>query len=146
MTDQTPTSPSLDNLGSKIAGDHDHDERPMEIKPLPGFLKWLPPMFKDMHQQGATLSTDKNHDIRIEGFYANGPMLLVEENGKIFAIDKNKKKVLVAAFDDLVMLNYDWWRQAQTRGNYVQPERPWLDKFREKNLVRKQVIYVANDD
>ena len=150
MTDQTST-PSLDTLGQKISSAHDQhhdlddDTRPLELKPMPGFIKWLPPIFKDMYQQGATLSTDKNQNIQVEGFYANGPMTLVDEDGKLYAVDKNKKRVPIKAFDDLVMLNYEWWLQAQTRSNYVHPERPWLDKFREKNLVQRKVIYVPNE-
>jgi len=140
MTDQI--NPSLQSLGDKIADD---DITPIQVQPLPGFLQWMPPFIKDIHAKGAQITTGSDHNLLIGGFYGNGPMILViDDNGKFFAVDKNKKRVKIAVFDDLVMLNFEWWKAGNTRGKYVAPERPWLDYFRTKNLVKKSVIYVEN--
>jgi hypothetical protein len=145
MTDLTSHDEHLTALGQHI----DDDTAPLPERPLPNFLRFMPPFIHDLHRRGVEITLDpKNFELFLSGFYGNGPMRLIyeEKENRFVAVDKNDKRVIVADFSDLVLLNFDWWSQANTRGKYQAPERPWLDGFRDKNLVKRSVIYVKNDN
>lgn len=112
------------------------------------FLRFMPPFIKDLHARGVGISLDaKTFELHLSGFYGNGDMrLIIRDDGGFTAVDKNGKQTPVSTFKDLVLLNFDWWQAANTRGRYMAPTRPWIDGFREHNLVKRCVIYVSRDN
>lgn len=138
----------LDKLGHRMSSGDDSNLPPMPERSAPSFLRFLPPLVREMWDKGANLQLDNASGmLLIDGFYKNGAMKLdFRENG-IVAIDKRGRESDVRSFDDLVDLNYAFWRQANSqKGVYVQPQRPWLDAMLEKKKLKRQVIFVAADD
>lgn len=124
----------------------EEDLPPLEIKDPPGFLRFFPIIIKQIAEQGVQFKMETDGFLYVEGFYRNGSMKIDFEGDKIIAIDKRGRKTEINSFDDLVLLNYDWWRASNSRGNYVMPERPWIDKFIEKKKVKRKVIYEPIDE
>lgn len=119
---------------------------PLEITAAPGFLRFMPELIKRLHSMGGKVSLNDDGSMLLEGFYKNGPMRLeIEEakNGdiKIIAVDKRNRRKEISTIDDLVQINFSWWKISNGRGTYLMPERPWLDQFIEKRWVRKKIIY-----
>ncbi|SDG95525.1 hypothetical protein SAMN05216466_106175 [Paraburkholderia phenazinium] len=136
----TPAEPEVEDVDLKPLGPT-HDENK-------GFMRFMPPLIKLMNRNGVPFNIDgSSGEITIGGFYQNGPMKLeIEANDDIVAIDKRDRRKVLKSYDDLVKLNFDWWRRATGKGNNVNPDRPWLDAFLEKNWVKRQVIFVPRDD
>ena len=82
----------------------------------------------------------------IEGFYRNGPMKIDFEGESVIAIDRKGRKTEIRHFDDLVQLNFTWWRLSNGRSGYIVPERPWIDQFIEKKWVKRKVIFEPIED
>lgn len=119
---------------------------PLEITPAPGFLRFMPELIKRLHSMGGKVSLAEDGSMLLEGFYKNGPMRLEIEEGKndtikIIAVDKRNRRKEISTIDDLVQINFSWWKLSNGRGTYIIPERPWLDQFIEKRWVRKKIIY-----
>lgn len=127
------------DLSTPLAPTHDENK---------GFMRFMPALIKEMNRNGVPFTIDGNTGIiTIDGFYKNGPMTLeVEANDDIVSIDKRTRRKVMKAYDDLVALNYKWWRGSTGRGVNVTPDRPWLDAFIAKNLVKRQVIFVPRDE
>lgn len=119
------------------------------VRPMPHFIQFMPPLIKDLFQRGVDFSLDPSGALLLSGFYDNGPLqLLVDAQGHFSAIDKRKKSTPITNYDDLVMINYDWWKitNAASKGKkYTAPNSPWLEAFKDKKLVRRSVIYIEND-
>lgn len=118
-------------------------------RPMPGFIQFMPPLVKELFQKNVELTLDANGFLLLNGFYDNGPLRLqVDEKGRFKAIDKRDRVTPIASYDDLVMINFDWWKitNAASKGKkYTAPNRPWLNSFKDKNLVKRSVIYIEND-
>ena len=118
-------------------------------RPLPNFLKFFPPLIQDLWKRGVDITMDpKEGELLLDGFYDNGPLRLRFENDRFKAIDKRAKVTPISSYDDLVMVNFEWWKAANAgtkNKKYTAPNRPWLDAFKEKKLVKRSVIYVEND-
>ena len=86
--------------------------------------------------------------LHLDGFYKNGPMKIdFDDAGGIIAVDRRGRKTAIAHFDDLVQLNFQWWRMGMGKKNeYSIPERPWIDHFIEKKWVKRKVIFEPIDD
>lgn len=84
----------------------------------------------------------------IDGFYKGGPMRLEPDtSGHLAAFDRKDKKVLIKGFDDLVKLNYDWWKKSRDKGSeFINPSREWTDEFVRLSLVKRQVIFIPGED
>lgn len=121
---------------------------PIQISSAPGFLRFMPDLIKNIHNMGGKVTLNDDGSLSLDGFYKNGPMRLEIEDGadaKILAVDRRQRRTTIGTIDDLVQLNYSWWKLSNGRGTYLVPERPWLDKFIEKKLVRKKFIYEPID-
>ena len=131
------------NLGEAM----DEGVPPLVIQPAPGFLRFAPPLIKQIAALGGQLRMGPDGSLWIEGFYKNGPMKLdFDENDILFAIDKRERKTAIAHFDDLVLLNFSWWRASNTKKNeYILPEQPWLHHFIEKKWVKRKIIFEPID-
>lgn len=127
-------------LGTEM--DHDDILPPLTIQPPPGFLRFFPPLIKQIASLGGVFKMEQDGALYIEGFYKNGPMKLDFEGDTLVAIDRRNRKTAIANFDDLVQLNFSWWRMSNgSKNQYIVPERPWLDQFIEKKWVRRKVIF-----
>lgn len=127
------------DLSKPLAPTHDENK---------GFMRFMPALIKEMNRNGVPFTIDgPTGIITISGFYKNGPMTLeVEDNNDIVAIDKRARRKVMKSYDDLVQLNFEWWRRSTGRGINVTPDRPWLDAFIAKNWVKRQVIFVPRED
>lgn len=84
----------------------------------------------------------------IDGFYRGGPMRVeADAAGDLMAIDRKEKKVLLGSFDDLVRLNYEWWKASRDkRADWVNPGKEWVEEFGRLNLVKRQVMFIPGDE
>lgn len=84
----------------------------------------------------------------VDGFYKAGSMRLEpDENGMMMAIDRKDKKVPLKTFDDLVKLNYDWWKSSRTKNvAFMNPGKEWVEEFSRLNLVKRQVSFVPGEE
>lgn len=154
MSDQNDQIPdSLNNLGQKISELDNLDSVKgantpsveVERKP-PGILTFLPPLIQEIWHQKVDFNIESNGAIVIDGFYKNGSMKLTLEDGKLIATDKRNRKTEIKTFEDLVELNYSWWKMSISRTTYVSPGSPWLGFFVERKKVTRQVIYRPIDE
>lgn len=122
---------------------------PLEVKPLPGILNFFPQLIKDLHNMGCNYTINTNDGvIYLSGFYKNGDMKVIIDNTSphlgtpIYLEDKRGRTTEVKSIDDIVKLNFTWWKISNNNKNaYVMPERPWLDKFIENQWVRRKIIF-----
>ena len=119
---------------------------PLEIQAPPGFLRFFPPLIKQMAELGVQFKMEQDGALYVEGFYKNGPMKLDFEGDNLVAIDKRGRKTAIGHFDDMLQLNFQWWRLSNGKSSYVVPERPWLDKFIDKKWVKRKVIFEPIDE
>ena len=109
----------------------------------------MPDVIKRIHAAGSTVILNSDGSISVPGFYRNGDMRLEVENGKkvqVVAVDRRGRRTVISSFDDLVALNFRWWKLSGGRNTYVVPERPWIDQFIDKKWVRRKVIFEPIDD
>lgn len=137
----------LNALGNRLNGAPSDDGiADVEERAAPGLLRFLPPLLQEFWAKKAYFSMDQSGSVSMDGFYKNGPLRLeVRGNNQIVAIDKRNRETTINSFDDLVELNFQWWKQSTTKTSYVIPQRPWIDSFMEKKLVRRKVIYLPFD-
>lgn len=110
-------------------------------------LWYLPPLLQEIARKGGRFIIDAEGKIQLDGFYKNGNLTLVpNKDGTLTATDKRNRVTSVSNFEDLVRLNFDWWKASTTKQSYVPPARPWIDHFVDKKWVTRQVIFVPNDD
>lgn len=129
-------------LNATLGQGAEDDLTPLDIKPLPGFLRFMPELIKSIHAMGAQFQMSVDGVLLVDGFYRNGPMRLdLDDHGHLVAIDRRDRKTAIATVDDLIQLNFQWWRMSISKTTYMPPERPWLDKFIEKRWVRRKVIF-----
>lgn len=142
--------PQLDNLKSALNTSAPvAAAAPTAERPLTGFMRFMPPLVKDLYARNVNFTMDAKNDLLIDGFYDNGPMrVLIDERDNVKVVDKRNKTTPIRSFDDLVLVNFEWWKltNAAAKGKkYTPPANPWLKAFQEKNLVKRQVIFVEND-
>lgn len=149
MTETTENDTNQFTIFDKLGTSTDLQETelpPLEIKDPPGFLRFFPPVIKQIAQQGVQFKMETDGFLYVEGFYKNGPMKIDFEGDHIIAIDKKGRQTRIEHFDNLVELNYRWWKISNSRNNYVMPERPWIDKFIDKKWVKRRVIFEPLDE
>lgn len=139
----------LDNLGKSLGVDA--GEKPAEApeRKAPGILRFLPKLIQDAWEKGASFQVDNTTgDVLLDGFYRLGPLRLSLNDEGIVAHEGSDKKTPILSFNDLVDINYRYWNRVSNRskGSYIHPEQPWLDAFRQRNMVTRTVIFVPNED
>ena len=139
---------SLDNLAQRMGQDAHTALPPVAPRVAPGYLNYMPPLIKEIWNQGASFTLDGTTGaVMVDGFYRNGPMKIEIRDAGAVAIDKRNRETAIVTFQDLVDLNFQFWRQANSiKGTYVQPQRPWLDHFLATKKVKRQVLYVPADE
>ena len=137
-----------DDISLQLGESMDGDIPELVIAPAPGFLRFMPALVKQIAAQGGKLHMDPDGTLRLDGFYKNGPMKLdFDAQGGLVAIDKRERKTALAHFDDVVQLNFSWWRASNTKKNeYILPEQPWLNHFIEKKWVKRKIIFEPVED
>lgn len=129
------------DLSTSLAPTHDENK---------GFMRFMPPLIKEMNRRGVPFKLDgASGEIAIAGFYRSGGVSLeIGDGDTITAVDRRNTRTTVSTFDDLVRLNYDWWLRTngKTGENHLNPDRPWLDEFLTRGMVKRQVIFVPRDD
>lgn len=81
----------------------------------------------------------------IEGFYKSGQISLFEKDGDLWAYGRYDEKTKIESFDDLVMLNYEWWVSSKSRSKiWSQPEELWAKEFVRLGLAKKKVQTVES--
>lgn len=125
------------DLSKPLAPTHDENK---------GFMRYLPELLKVMNRKGVPFTLNgATGEIQVSGFYkAGGVTLEIGDDDTITAVDRRARTV-VATYDDLVRLNYDWWVRSNGRGELLSPDRPWLDAFLEKGWIKRVVIFVPRD-
>lgn len=138
------------SMGAGAAGEAGGSEAlpALPQRKAPAFLKFMPEVVREMWDRGATFKLDSNSgELLIDGFYKNGALRLDVRDEGVVAIDRRGRESQIRSFDDLVNLNYRFWRQANSqKGVYIQPHRPWLDAMLDKKKLKRQVIFVAADE
>lgn len=143
--DESANLAQLNALSSRFGGDDDGVVA-VEERELPGWAQWMPPLVQELWAKKAYFNLDASGELTMDGFYKNGSMRLkVQKDGSIIAIDKRNREEVIKSFDDLGMLNYRWWVQSNSKSAYIMPPQPWLDFFRDKKLVKRQVIFLPID-
>lgn len=141
---------STDNTLNDRLGQGNDDQNklaPLTIKPLPGAFRFMPDIIKKIHELGAQVRMEPDGSITADGFYKNGPMKLeFDDKSRMDAVDRRGRRTPIKTVDDLVAVNFAWWKASMGKGTYIVPERPWLDQFIEKKLVRRKVIFEPIDD
>ena len=106
----------------------------------------VPLIIEEAVEKGIRVSLGKT-GYEIDGFYKAGGIRIEIVSTGLVAIDKKDKKVPIGSFDDLIRLNYDWWKKSRDKGiDFVNPSKEWLDEFVRLNLVKRQVHYIPGDD
>lgn len=147
-TDETNNLDQLTALDQRLNGPSSSDDgiHDVEERAAPGMLRFLPPLLQDFWARKAYFTMDQQGAIQMDGFYKHGPMRLdIRDNNQLVAIDRRNRETKINSFDDLVMLNFEWWKSSNTKNQYVVPQRPWIDSFTEKKLVKRKVIYLPYD-
>lgn len=141
---------SLEQLGAlgKSMGQEQGGADAVAERVAPGWIKFMPPLVRELWNKGVEFTMDgQSGEIHMTGFYKQDPVKLDLREDGIVAIDKRARETNIKSFEDLVDLNYKFWRQANSRkGVYVQPTQPWLGAFLEKKKVKRQVLFVPVDD
>lgn len=126
-----------------------------EEEEIPWFIESLPPLFADLWREGIEFQLDSKGNLSMTGFYKHGPMQVDVVRGKgagnagsqTYTVDKRGRRTSFSTIDELARINFEWWRQANSRKNqYVVPDRPWADLFAKNGWVKRQVIYVPVDN
>lgn len=83
----------------------------------------------------------------IEGFYRLGSISLIPDYQKnvLVAVDKKDDITEIKNFDDLVRLNYAWWKKSYKKVQFSVPEKIWEDEFLKLNLIKRQYTYTPNE-
>lgn len=118
-----------------------------EAKVSPGSSRSLPAIIDEAVRKGIrVMLTPSGYEL--DGFYRGGPMRVEPgEEGTMIAIDKKEKQTVLSTFDDLVRLNYDWWKMSRDkRADWVNPGKEWIEEFGRLNLVKRQVMFIPGDD
>lgn len=102
---------------------------------------------------------DKGFDIKIEhgqiflgGFYKSGNVeLVVKDNDTLWVNGRYDTSEEITTFDELVMINYNWWLKSRTRSEgWMQPNPSWAEHMVRLNLIKpiNMVIYTpaSQDD
>lgn len=152
-SDESNNLTQLDGLASRLGENsttRDDGIADLEEREAPGALMWMPELLQDFWAKKAYFTMTADGKLAMEGFYKNGPMILEIRGSKsspeIVAIDKRGREVKIKSFDDLVNLNFTWWKQGQTKTSITLPVQPFVNAFLEKKLIKRRVIYVAHDD
>ena len=136
----------LNELDSRMHGGDD-GVNDIEEREAPGLLRFMPSLVQEFWTQKAYFTMDQSGSLLMDGFYKNGPLRLdVRPDGTLVAVDKRNRETIIDSFEKLVELNYFWWKQSNTKTSYVVPQRPWIDSFLKKGLVRRKVIYLPSDE
>ncbi len=152
-SDENSNLTQLDGLASRL-GDNsvgkDDGIAPVEEREAPGALMWMPPLMQEFWAKKAYFTIGSDGKMAMEGFYKNGTLVLdirgTREAPKIIAIDKRGRETEIKTFDDLVALNFFWWKQSNTKNTIELPVQPFVNHFLEKKLIKRKVIYVPFDD
>lgn len=117
-----------------------------EAKEEKRVVRFLPEIVEEAVERGAKVIVTKK-GFEVDGFYKMGAMRLEPglDPQVMWAIDKKEKKTVIKKFDDLVKLNFDWWKKSRDKTEFINPGREWLDEFVRLGLVQRQVIYVPSD-
>lgn len=113
-------------------------------KEIPFKLRRRHPLFTELWLKGVNFIEEGLSDfIEVEGFYKAGNCRLIEDEHGLFYTDRRGNQTRIDRFDDLIPINFQMWRQANSRkGVYVQPSQPWLDEFVQRKMVKRQVLYI----
>jgi hypothetical protein len=153
LSDESNSLTQLDGLANRL-GEHtvskDDGIADIEEREAPGALQWMPELLQDFWAKKAYFSMGLDGKLSMEGFYKNGPLILEIRGSKsspeIVAIDKRGRETKIKSFDDLVNLNYQWWKQSNTKTSLVLPVQPFVNALLEKKLIKRRVIFVPHDD
>lgn len=111
------------------------------------------PIIREILEKGLTLTIGYNKEedrfeYTLGGFYKSDTITLIERAGyddvSLMAIARYKEHTIIHNFDELVMLNYSWWKSSQNRfDGWNAPNGDWLPFFLEKKLVEVEtkIIY-----
>lgn len=151
--DESTNLNQLDSLASRMGEStvsKDDGIVDLEEREAPGALMFMPPMLQELWAKKAYFTMGADGKLAMEGFYKNGPLVLelrgTREAPELVATDKRGRETKIKSFDDLVALNYFWWRQSQTKTSIVLPVQPFVNAFLEKKLIKRRVIFVAHDE
>lgn len=140
---------NVNKIGRDLSDEESEDHLTTPMVPQHennGFIRFMPELIQEMNRRGVRFNFGGNGQILVDGFYKNGPLTLDIKGDLIIATDKRGKSKTITELQDLVTLNFSWWKRSSSRGVYLVPERPWLDEFVKTNIVKRQVIYVPKDD
>jgi len=66
------------------------------------------------------------------------------KTGELFYMDKKEKKS-IASFDDLVLVNFLFWKGLAEKAKdkeFVSPPKDWIEEYIRMGLAEKQIIYI----
>jgi len=155
-TDESTDLTQLDSLASRLGDSSalglgvEDGIAALEEREAPGALMFLPPLLQDFWTNKAYFTMGSDGKLSMEGFYKNGPLVLeihnTREAPKIVAVDKRNRETHIKSYDDLVNLNYFWWKQSNSKTSLTPPVLPFVNSFLDKKLVKRKVIFVPFDE
>lgn len=83
----------------------------------------------------------RRESLVIEGFYKSGEIYLTpRKEGGFIAVSRYAETHDIESFDDLVHLNYEWWKRSKDRfDGWSNPDKNWAADFERLGLVEKKV-------
>ena len=121
-----------------------HDTLTAKSTPVeaPRVQRGLPEVIETAVDKGARVILTRT-GYEIDGFYRQGTMRVeMDEKGNLVAIDKKEKKTTLRSFDDLVKLNFQWWKVSREKATeFMTPQKEWLEEFQRMGLVQRVVMY-----
>jgi len=144
MSDITSSStPALDSgVHAALSAAHDTLTAKTTAPQAPRANRGLPELIETAVDHGVRVMLTRV-GYEIDGFYRQGTMRVeTDEKGNLVAIDKKEKKVTLRTFDDLVKLNFTWWKSSrESRTEFMTPPKEWLEEFQRLNLVQRVVMF-----
>lgn len=141
------THSDLDSLGKSLGIDAGEPTANAK-RAAPGILHFLPKLLQEAWSKGAYFQLDNvTGDVMMEGFYKMGPLRLTVDRESIVAQESPEKKTPILSYNDLVDINFRYWCRMNNRNKstYIQPEQPWLESFKARDLVSRTVVFVPKE-
>lgn len=109
-------------------------------------LKFFPKLIQDLIKEKFPVQFKIEEGFFIVGdFYKSHELKLVlDDDDKLIAFDKEGNKGVVSSIEEIVNLNFYWWISSQTRQGYPQLTRHWTEQFLKRKWLKIVRVYTPD--